>query len=129
VIETFDEGVREVAKVPPWPRQLFELTVAAGAGYLAWIFMLGSSGPHSASLMCEKIQRRAKARLSNFRASLERAEIHFDAPVLSSDGGLLALNKLDDRAGGRVDGASFGWHWSRVMFVHSDQCPLAWDLL
>ncbi len=37
--------------------------------------------------------------MSNFRTSLKRLEIRFDAPFLSSDGGLLVLKKLDDRLG------------------------------
>lgn len=37
--------------------------------------------------------------MSNFKTSLKRVEIQFDAPFLSSDGGLLVLKKLDDRLG------------------------------
>ena len=37
--------------------------------------------------------------MSIFKTSLNRAEIHFDAPFLSSDGGLLVLKELDDRIG------------------------------
>lgn len=37
--------------------------------------------------------------MNNFRTSLKRLEIRFDAPFLSSDAGLLALKKLDARLG------------------------------
>jgi hypothetical protein len=39
------------------------------------------------------------ARLSNFKTAQKGFEIRFDAPVLSSDGGLLVLKKLDARLG------------------------------